>query len=84
MSASLGLFVQQQVAWNNRVFLTAALRGDDNSTFGGENTFSAAWGWQVADAVRASMSIPFFFRPVQFLVFDPLTVVVNWPGLVPR
>ena len=40
-NASLGLFVQQQVAWNNRVFLTAALRGDDNSTFGKD--YSAAY-----------------------------------------
>jgi TonB-linked SusC/RagA family outer membrane protein len=33
-NASVGMFVQQSVAWNNRLFLTAALRGDDNSTFG--------------------------------------------------
>jgi TonB-linked SusC/RagA family outer membrane protein len=29
-----GVFVQQQVGWNDRVFLTGALRWDDNSTFG--------------------------------------------------
>jgi TonB-linked SusC/RagA family outer membrane protein len=33
-NASVGMFVQQTAAWNNRVFVTAALRGDDNSTFG--------------------------------------------------
>ncbi|MSR03379.1 MAG: SusC/RagA family TonB-linked outer membrane protein [Gemmatimonadetes bacterium] len=33
-SATVGLFVQQQVAWKDRVFLTAAVRGDDNSAFG--------------------------------------------------
>jgi TonB-linked SusC/RagA family outer membrane protein len=48
-NTTVGVFVQQQVAWQNRVFLTAALRGDDNSAFG-ENydfvtypKFSATW-----------------------------------------
>ena len=40
-NATVGMFVQQQVAWNNRVFVTAALRGDDNSAFG--KSFSAAY-----------------------------------------
>jgi TonB-linked SusC/RagA family outer membrane protein len=40
-NATVGMFVQQQVAWNNRLFLTAALRGDDNSAFGEQ--FSAAY-----------------------------------------
>ncbi len=40
-NATVGMFVQQQAAWNNRVFLTAALRGDDNSAFG--QSFSAAY-----------------------------------------
>jgi len=40
-NATVGMFVQQQVAWNNRVFVTAALRGDDNSAFG--QSFSAAY-----------------------------------------
>jgi len=31
---NLGLYVQEQLAWRNRLFLTAALRGDDNSAFG--------------------------------------------------
>lgn len=48
-NATVGVFVQQQAAWNNRLFLTAALRGDDNSTFGEEYSaayypkFSASW-----------------------------------------
>lgn len=33
-NATVGLFVQQTVAWNNRLFLTGAVRGDDNSAFG--------------------------------------------------
>ena len=40
-NATVGMFVQQQTAWNNRVFFTAALRGDDNSTFGKD--FKAAY-----------------------------------------
>src|SRR3569833_165702 len=40
-NATLGMYVQQQVAWNNRLFLTAAIRGDDNSAFGKE--YSAAY-----------------------------------------
>jgi TonB-linked SusC/RagA family outer membrane protein len=31
---TVGGFVQQQVVWNNRLFLTAAVRTDDNSAFG--------------------------------------------------
>lgn len=33
-SASVGVFVQQQFDWQNRLFLTAAIRGDDSSAFG--------------------------------------------------
>ena len=40
-NATVGLFVQQALAWNNRLFLTAALRGDDNSAFGKD--YSAAY-----------------------------------------
>jgi TonB-linked SusC/RagA family outer membrane protein len=40
-NATVGMFVQQTAAWNNRVFVTAALRGDDNSAFG--QSFSAAY-----------------------------------------
>ena len=40
-NATVGVFGQQQVAWNNRLFVTAALRADDNSAFGKD--FSAAY-----------------------------------------
>jgi TonB-dependent SusC/RagA subfamily outer membrane receptor len=36
---TLGVYVQEQLAWKNRLFLTAALRGDDNSAFGEEFDF---------------------------------------------
>ncbi len=31
---TVGLYVQEQFAWRDRLFVTAALRGDDNSAFG--------------------------------------------------
>ncbi|MDX1647589.1 MAG: TonB-dependent receptor, partial [Longimicrobiales bacterium] len=31
---TLGAYVQEQFSWNNRLFLTVAARGDDNSAFG--------------------------------------------------
>jgi TonB-linked SusC/RagA family outer membrane protein len=40
-NATVGLFIQQAVAWQNRLFLTAAVRGDDNSAFGKD--YSAAY-----------------------------------------
>jgi TonB-linked SusC/RagA family outer membrane protein len=40
-NATVGMYVQEQAAWQNRLFLTAALRGDDNSTFGKD--FKAAY-----------------------------------------
>lgn len=31
---TLGVFVQERLSWKNRIFITGALRGDDNSAFG--------------------------------------------------
>ncbi len=50
---TLGAFFQQELAWNDRVFLAAALRGDDNSAFGQDFGFiyypSASLSWVVAE-----------------------------------
>jgi TonB-linked SusC/RagA family outer membrane protein len=52
-NATVGVYGQQQVAWKNRLFVTAALRGDDNSAFGRD--YSAAYypkvsaSWVVSD-----------------------------------
>jgi TonB-linked SusC/RagA family outer membrane protein len=35
-NTTVGLFVQQQFGWQDRLFLTAAIRADDNSAFGQE------------------------------------------------
>ena len=40
-NATVGMYVQEEAAWKNRLFLVAALRGDDNSTFGKD--FKAAY-----------------------------------------
>ncbi|HET9986417.1 MAG TPA: SusC/RagA family TonB-linked outer membrane protein [Longimicrobiales bacterium] len=46
---TVGAFVQEQASWKNRIFLTGAVRGDDNSAFGKNFDFvvypklSASW-----------------------------------------
>ena len=46
---SIGFYAQEEVAWRDRVFLTGAVRGDDNSAFGAGYDaavypkFSATW-----------------------------------------
>lgn len=46
---TVGVFIQEELGWENRLFLTAAVRGDDNSAFGEDFTFvtypkvSASW-----------------------------------------
>ncbi len=46
---TVGLYVQQRLSWKNRLFLTGAVRGDDNSAFGTNFDFvvypkvSASW-----------------------------------------
>jgi len=48
-NTTIGLYAQEQVSWRDRLYLTAALRGDDNSAFGVDYDFvtypkvSAAW-----------------------------------------
>ncbi len=52
-NTTVGTFVQQQLAWQRRLFLTAGLRADDNSAFGSD--FDAAiypklgLAWVVSD-----------------------------------
>ena len=60
-NATVGVYVQQQAAWNNRVFVTAALRGDDNSAFG--KSFSAAYYPKLSGSWVISEE-PWFHMPV--------------------
>ena len=55
--ASAGFYLQEQAAWRNRVFITGALRVDDNSAFGDD------FSWAVYPKLSASWVIseePFF------------------------
>ncbi len=36
---TFGLFIQEQISWKDRIFLTGAVRGDDNSAFGKDFEF---------------------------------------------
>jgi TonB-linked SusC/RagA family outer membrane protein len=60
---TIGAYVQEQLSWQNRVFLTAAVRGDDNSAFGQNYDFvlypklSASW----------VVSEESFFEPVDWM-----------------
>ena len=50
---TVGAYARQQVAWRDRLFLSVAVRGDDNSTFGEEFAFvtypSASASWVLSD-----------------------------------
>lgn len=50
-ATTLGAFAEQQFSYDNRIFLSGALRGDDNSAFG------ADFGFVVYPAVNASWVI---------------------------
>jgi TonB-linked SusC/RagA family outer membrane protein len=38
-NSTIGVYAQEQISWKNRLFLTAAIRGDDNSAFGVDYDF---------------------------------------------
>jgi hypothetical protein len=59
---TVGAYVQEQVSWRNRLFLTGAVRGDDNSAFGRNYDFvvypKLSGSWVVSDeAFMASMPV---------------------------
>jgi len=60
-NATVGMYVQEQAAWKNRLFLTAALRGDDNSTFGKD--FKAAYYPKLSGSWVVSEE-PWFHPPI--------------------
>lgn len=59
-NATVGMFGQQELAWHDRLFLTAALRGDDNSSFGKQ--FKAAYYPKVSGSWVISEE-PWFHLP---------------------
>jgi TonB-linked SusC/RagA family outer membrane protein len=64
--ATLGFYLQEQLGWRDRLFLTAAIRADDNSAFGQNFNrvyypkFGASWviseepfwGWRALNALK--------------------------------
>jgi TonB-linked SusC/RagA family outer membrane protein len=50
---TIGAYAQQKLAWRDRMFLTGALRGDDNSAFGQDFKFiyypSASFSWVIGE-----------------------------------
>jgi TonB-linked SusC/RagA family outer membrane protein len=50
---TFGAFIEEQLGWNDRVFFTAAVRGDDNSAFGKDFDFIAypkvGASWVISD-----------------------------------
>ena len=50
---TIGAYLQQKLAWRDRLFLTAAVRGDDNSAFGQDFNLvtypSASLSWVIGD-----------------------------------
>lgn len=58
---TVGLYMQEQVGFNNRLFLTAALRGDDNSAFG--RNYKAAY-YPKASASWVVSEEPFWRVPL--------------------
>ncbi len=60
---TLGVYAQEQLAWHDRLFVTGALRGDDNSAFGVNYDFvvypKVSLSWVLSDE-------PFFHRSAMF------------------
>ncbi len=63
-NATVGMYAQQQVAWKNRLFVTGALRADDNSAFGRD--YSAAYYPKVSASWVVSEE-PFWTQKAGFL-----------------
>jgi TonB-dependent SusC/RagA subfamily outer membrane receptor len=68
---TVGLYVQEQVSWKNRIFLTGALRGDDNSAFGKNYDFVVYPKFQASWVVSEE---PFFAG----IPFDQLKLRAAW------
>ena len=63
LAVTLGTYIEEQVAWRDRVFVTGAVRHDRNSTFGIEtrsvNYPKIAGAWVISDESFYPRSMPF-------------------------
>lgn len=94
---TLGFYVQEQLSWNDRLFVTAAMRGDGNSAFGRDfkaayyPKFSAAWVmneepfWRVPAVNTLRLRTAWGQAGQQPDVFDAVTLYLptTGPGDVP-
>ena len=59
---TVGLYIQEQISWRDRLYLTAAMRGDDNSAFGADYKATrypkVSASWVVSDESFAAR-VPF-------------------------
>ncbi len=79
VNAMLGAFVQQQFAWQDRVFINAALRGDQNSAFGTDY----GWAWYPAVSGSWVLSEEAFFPQNDLLSLLRLRAAWGQSGLRP-
>lgn len=79
LNATVSAYVQQQFGWRDRVFLNAALRGDQNSSFG-SNT---AWIWYPSVSGSWVISEESFFPEVAALSNFRLRAAYGQSGLRP-
>jgi TonB-linked SusC/RagA family outer membrane protein len=77
---TIGGFARQEFGWNDRVFLAASIRGDDNSAFGTNFDFitypSASLSWVVSEEP--------FFPELTFLSNLRLRTAIGTSGLRPN
>ncbi len=78
-NATLAAFVQQQFGWRDRVFLTAALRGDQNTAFG----TNIGWIWYPSVSTSWVISEEEFFPSIAALNNLRLRAAYGQSGLRP-
>lgn len=79
LNATLSGYAQQQFAWRDRVFLNAAVRGDQNTAFGSD----IGWTWYPALSGSWVISEEPFFPQTNFLTNFRLRAAYGQSGLRP-
>ncbi len=79
LNATIGAFVQQQFGWRDRVFLSGALRGDQNTAFG----MNTEWIWYPSVSLSWVVSDESFFPQLSGLNGLRLRAAYGQSGLRP-
>ena len=77
---TFGVYIQQQFGINDRIFITAAMRGDDNSSFGKNYDFVVYPKYSLAYAISEE---PFFRNALPFLTEFKLRAAYGQAGRQP-